>query len=550
MQGNNLVRAVGSTTGDVPLARQYHLDSRGTVAATSLGSQALETRYSTDAFGNVLEGSAADNPAVYLGGLGYWEEPELSLQYVRNRWLNNATGTWLSVDSVATEPRYLYVGNRPTTATDPSGLESLWDQVKAFGEKHIVRPIEHEITHLEQHFNFHALIMRAFPEYLQFELDPVKVIKPFENIAVSWYRRKVMAVADDLSPYLNRIPGQLPLPTSFGIVSRNEWIRLKAHLPQFLQAVYPPYLYTPDGIRWNGGFIAGIAKSIAETYISNLTSFGTEVGELHTIEEYYNIASDIIHALGRESILQFIMQSLKSAKNILLNLYHEIANAEPFEQGMAIGALCVNAVTMIALFMTGLGAIADVINFIREGGDIVELLNILRTKGFAEAKKYYYNTARGRHKVDMPVGTTQANSEHEDALAKKIDNKVDSVDRDTYKNANNFLHQIKIDDELKNAADERYFVQTLQLAKNDLGKLTYRGTTLPEDFNLEKLWDDIAEALKSAEISRVIPGRGGRPGNNYTRMMTNVISLYLKWVCSNFVGNSGRNLRYVFMILQ
>ena len=60
MQGNNLVRAVGSTTGDLPLARQYHLEAHGTVAATSLGSQALETRYSTDAFGNVLEGSAKE----------------------------------------------------------------------------------------------------------------------------------------------------------------------------------------------------------------------------------------------------------------------------------------------------------------------------------------------------------------------------------------------------------------------------------------------------------------------------------------------------------
>ena len=60
MQGNNLVRAVGSTTGDLPLARQYHLEAHGTVAATSLGSQTLETRYSTDAFGNVLEGSAKE----------------------------------------------------------------------------------------------------------------------------------------------------------------------------------------------------------------------------------------------------------------------------------------------------------------------------------------------------------------------------------------------------------------------------------------------------------------------------------------------------------
>ena len=60
MKGSDLVRAIGSTTCDVPLARQYHLDARGTVAATSLGSQALETRYSTDAFGNILEGSAKE----------------------------------------------------------------------------------------------------------------------------------------------------------------------------------------------------------------------------------------------------------------------------------------------------------------------------------------------------------------------------------------------------------------------------------------------------------------------------------------------------------
>ncbi len=85
--------------------------------------------------------SCLPTPAVYLGGLGYWEEPELSLQYVRNRWLNNATGTWLSVDSVATEPRYLYVGNSPTTATDPSGLESLWDDLEGGVEREYHRAV-------------------------------------------------------------------------------------------------------------------------------------------------------------------------------------------------------------------------------------------------------------------------------------------------------------------------------------------------------------------------------------------------------------------------
>ncbi len=78
-----------------PLNRQYHLDALGSVLATSGSNQSIETQYQTDAFGNIRAGSAADNPHVYLGGLGYWNEPNLGLDYVRARWLNTQTGSWL-----------------------------------------------------------------------------------------------------------------------------------------------------------------------------------------------------------------------------------------------------------------------------------------------------------------------------------------------------------------------------------------------------------------------------------------------------------------------
>ncbi len=60
---------------------------------------------------------------TYLAGLGYWYDPDLGLEYVRARWLNNETGNWLSVDPVEGEPRYEYVGGQPTVYVDPSGSQ-------------------------------------------------------------------------------------------------------------------------------------------------------------------------------------------------------------------------------------------------------------------------------------------------------------------------------------------------------------------------------------------------------------------------------------------
>ena len=86
------------------------------------GQQAIETGYQTDAWGNTLAGSAADNPYLYGGGEGYWQEPTLGLTYVGARWLEPQTGTWLSVDPVVGEPNYSYAYNSPTAYTDPTGM--------------------------------------------------------------------------------------------------------------------------------------------------------------------------------------------------------------------------------------------------------------------------------------------------------------------------------------------------------------------------------------------------------------------------------------------
>jgi RHS repeat-associated protein len=135
----HLVRSVGelrqglAASGSASAVnRVVHADALGTVEAVTAGDSSVSLDAALDAWGNLLSAGAkggaatgamlAENPALYLGGLGYWNETDLGLQYVRARWLDSATGSWLSVDPVEGEPRYTYVRNAPTMGVDPSGL--------------------------------------------------------------------------------------------------------------------------------------------------------------------------------------------------------------------------------------------------------------------------------------------------------------------------------------------------------------------------------------------------------------------------------------------
>jgi RHS repeat-associated protein len=109
-------------------SRQYHVDGLGTVLALTDASGVVTASYDADAFGaSVSPGSQSigGDPYSYLGGLGYWHDADAGLYYVRQRWLDPATGRWLSVDPVEGEPRYSYANNAPTTGVDPSGNQSL-----------------------------------------------------------------------------------------------------------------------------------------------------------------------------------------------------------------------------------------------------------------------------------------------------------------------------------------------------------------------------------------------------------------------------------------
>ena len=122
--GAGLTRSIGVDANGHPVVRQYHTDAQGSVLAITDGTGAPVTNYQIDAWGNVLSGSAPGNAFDFLGGLGYWSDPDLGLHYVRARWLNPQFGSWMSVDPHLDQFAYQYANNMPTTGTDPSGKDA------------------------------------------------------------------------------------------------------------------------------------------------------------------------------------------------------------------------------------------------------------------------------------------------------------------------------------------------------------------------------------------------------------------------------------------
>jgi RHS repeat-associated protein len=66
-------------------------------------------------------GVPVQNGGEPYGFTGEWWEADVSLLYLRARWLMPETGTFLSVDPVESEPPYAYVGGNVVNRVDPSG---------------------------------------------------------------------------------------------------------------------------------------------------------------------------------------------------------------------------------------------------------------------------------------------------------------------------------------------------------------------------------------------------------------------------------------------
>ena len=124
---------------DVSFIASDHLGSvRGLLSwSDSTSSVVSQSWLSYDAYGNELSTSTIDLGAVghtvtsevrsRFGYTGRDRDSESDLQYNRARYYDAATGRWISKDPIGFEAGdanlYRYVGNGPTNATDPTGLE-------------------------------------------------------------------------------------------------------------------------------------------------------------------------------------------------------------------------------------------------------------------------------------------------------------------------------------------------------------------------------------------------------------------------------------------
>jgi RHS repeat-associated protein len=101
-------------------------DGHGSVRALTSASGAVTDEYDYDAFGNLINSSGATPNEFRFGGEQF--DSDLNLYYNRARYLNTATGRFLTMDTFQGDPqspislhKYLYAGANPVSYIDPSG---------------------------------------------------------------------------------------------------------------------------------------------------------------------------------------------------------------------------------------------------------------------------------------------------------------------------------------------------------------------------------------------------------------------------------------------
>lgn len=99
-----------------------HHDQLGSTRGLTDSSGAVSAAYTYDPFGTLAASTGtATSP---LGFAGQYSDAETGFQYLRARYLDPASGQFLTRDALAAQTRepYGYVGNNPLNYTDPSGL--------------------------------------------------------------------------------------------------------------------------------------------------------------------------------------------------------------------------------------------------------------------------------------------------------------------------------------------------------------------------------------------------------------------------------------------
>jgi len=102
--------------------RYYHFDHQGTTQCLTDQAGTVTDRFASNAWGVPVKRTGTSiNRQWYIGGHGYYRQPDRPVDNVRMRW-RNPHGAWLSADPVQKSARYRYAANSPVARIDPSGL--------------------------------------------------------------------------------------------------------------------------------------------------------------------------------------------------------------------------------------------------------------------------------------------------------------------------------------------------------------------------------------------------------------------------------------------
>ena len=237
-----------------------------------------------------------ENPFVTHGGLGYWSEPELGLTYVRQRWLDTASGQWLSVDPVEGEPRYSYAYNSPTRFVDPAGnappgvgmlfstrpfeiaaktwegLErwmytgdaSASDEVYDAALNQAIVPLNKAIATLKTGT---ALIRSTKQHWLD---DAQRIIVRWTVSQSGHYERNFATIHSALRhvPYVAWIPRSVlnRLERLFSNKASRLYKNTRERLPMWLRLFVPPYPGTRAEFQYKVGFLWGLTVSVIDFF--------------------------------------------------------------------------------------------------------------------------------------------------------------------------------------------------------------------------------------------------------------------------------------------